>query len=212
MNHTQKMQKLRSVIEKGCGCGKNCISTFSFSDIREHIISLFEMTKNEKEFYIMAKLKVKPKRSQLKDGDLSRKRFRYSDQFKDVEVCRQTFLVTHSIGKFILKALVQHLMTNKLVSRTHGNKHRRPKNAYSFDDLWDVAQFISNYAEEHCLPQPAAINRNIGRHILLPCSESKQSLYRMYTDVCTDNDRPAVGLTTFKGVWQSCCKIYVPQN
>ena len=32
--------KLRSVIEKGCGCGKNCISTFSFSDIREHIISL----------------------------------------------------------------------------------------------------------------------------------------------------------------------------
>ena len=67
MNHTQKMQKLRSVIEKGCGCGKNCISTFSFSDIREHIISLFEMTKNEKEFYIMAKLKVKPKRSWLKD-------------------------------------------------------------------------------------------------------------------------------------------------
>ena len=104
MNHTQKMQKLRSVIEKGCGCGKNCISTFSFLDIREHIISFFEMTKNENEFYIMAKLKVKPKRSQLKDGDSTRKRFRYSYQFKDVEVCRQTFLVTHSIGKFTLKA------------------------------------------------------------------------------------------------------------
>ena len=91
-------------------------------------------------------------------------------------------------------------MTNGLVSRTHGNKHRLPKNAYSFDDLRDVAQFISYYAEEHGLPQPAAINRNIGGHILLPCSESKQSFYRMYKDVCTDNDRPAVGLTTFKGV------------
>ena len=141
----------------------------------------------------MTKLKVKPKRSQLKDGDLTRKRFRYSYQFKDVEVCRQTFLVTHSIDEFTLKALVQHLMTNGLVSRTHGKKHRLPKNAYSFDDLRDVAQFISNYAEEHGLPQPAAINRNIGGHILLPCSEIKQSLYRMYKDVCTDNDRPAVG-------------------
>ena len=147
----------------------------------------------KKKFYIMTKLKVKPKRSQLKDGDLSRKRFRYSDQFKDVEVCRQTFLVTHSIDEFTLKALVQHFMTNGLVSRTHGKKDRLPKNAYSFDDLRDVAQFISNYAEEHGLPQPAAINRNIGGHILLPCSEIKQSLYRMYKDVCTDNDRPAVG-------------------
>ena len=84
MNHTQKMQKLRSVIEKGCGCGKNCISTFSFLDIREHIISFFEMTKNEKEFYTMAKLEAKRKRSQLKDGDSTQKRFRYSYQFKDV--------------------------------------------------------------------------------------------------------------------------------
>ena len=43
-SHTEDA-KLRSVIENGCGCGKNCISTFGFSDIREHIISLFEMKK-----------------------------------------------------------------------------------------------------------------------------------------------------------------------
>ena len=34
-SHTEDA-KLRSVIENGCGCGKNCISTFIFSDITEH--------------------------------------------------------------------------------------------------------------------------------------------------------------------------------
>ena len=51
----------------------------------------------------------------------------------------------------------------------------------------------------------SSINRNIGDLVILPCSESKQSSYKTYKDVCTDNDRPEVGLTTFEGVWQSCC-------
>ncbi|XP_062595667.1 uncharacterized protein LOC134257028 isoform X1 [Saccostrea cucullata] len=207
--------KLRSLIEKGCGCAKNCISTFSFSDIREHVISLSEMTRNERDFYIMAKLKVKARRRQSKDEGSTRKRIRYLYEFRDVEVCRQTFLITHNIGKFTLESLIRHLTTNGLTSRTHGNKHKRPKNAYSFDVLRDAAQFITNYAEEHGLPQPAAVNRNIGGHILLPCSESKQSLYKIYKDICTDNNKTAVGLTTFKGVWQSCCpsiKFMSPQT
>ena len=96
-------------------------------------------------------------------------------------------------------------MTNGLVSQTHGNKHRQPKNAYSFDNLIDVAQFMSNYAEEHGLSQPAAINTNIDGHILLPFSESKQSLYSMFKDVCADNDKTVVGLTTIRCVLQCCC-------
>jgi hypothetical protein len=111
----------------------------AFSDIREHVISLSDMTKNEKDFYIMANLKVKSKCKQSTGGESDRKRGRYIYEFRDVEVCRQTFLITHNNGEFALKSLIHHLVTNGLVSRTHGNKHRRPKNAYSFDVLRDVA-------------------------------------------------------------------------
>ena len=50
--------------------------------------------------------------------------FGTSMNYKDVEVCRQTFVITHNIGEFAMKPLT-HLIKNGLVSRNHRNKHRQ---------------------------------------------------------------------------------------
>lgn len=48
------------MIANGCGCGKACIQSMDISTIQEHVDNLREMTKDEREMYIMGALqKVK---------------------------------------------------------------------------------------------------------------------------------------------------------
>ena len=78
-----------------------------------------ELRKEEKDIYIMGKLKCKGISSDVNDTAAKRKRCSfYSD---DREVCRNAFLFTHDFGEKAFKNLIKHMNQNGLTTRTHGN-------------------------------------------------------------------------------------------
>ena len=197
---------LKTKLEEGCDCSKKCTQNIPFQEVRDHALRLTEMTKGEKEIYIMARLNAKTARSSDACRERTdRKRTRYEYMFQGREICRAAFLIVYDIGEFALKALIKHLQENGLSPRVHGNTNKRPSNAFSFEVVHKVVQFIQNYAEEYGLPQPASTRKETGGEILLPCAESKQSLFDKYAEMCKSSDSTAVKLTSFKNIWYSCC-------
>ena len=84
-NDDDIMVKIRQQKETGCGCQNKCLSMFDNVEIFEHILQMRELRKEEKDMYIMGKLKCKDISS---DGnDTAAKRKRYSFYFDDCEVC-----------------------------------------------------------------------------------------------------------------------------
>ncbi|CAC5391845.1 unnamed protein product [Mytilus coruscus] len=126
--------------------------------------------------YLMGKLKSKGlDKSRSRYGE--RKRTRYAYTFDDREVCRDVFLLTHDIGESYLKYLLKHMNTNGIAPRKHGNCNRRPKNAFSFEEISNIVQYLKNYARLHGLTQAAPPNRHDSElQILLPSCESKQKV------------------------------------
>lgn len=49
-------QELNSEVLKGCGCTQGCIRTVDIDAVYKHILDMREVTKNEKEMYIMGKI------------------------------------------------------------------------------------------------------------------------------------------------------------
>lgn len=65
---------------------------------------------------------------------------------------------------------LKHYSANGAVPRQHGNNGRKPKHAFTVDDVQRVVNLILGYAEEHGLPLPAeVIDRDDEPPILLPC-------------------------------------------
>ena len=50
---------MKTKLEEGCGCSKKCEQNIPFQEVRDHVLRLTEMTKGEKEIYIMARLNGK---------------------------------------------------------------------------------------------------------------------------------------------------------
>lgn len=102
------------------------------------------LSRDEKDMYIMGKLKCKS--TGIDTSDKKRQRYMYS--FDDREVCKVGFLIMHD------------LKMKKPVPRNHGNKGRKPKHALSFLDIKRVVSFIIRYSEEYGLPLPAVPHGN----------------------------------------------------
>ena len=56
-NDDDIMVKIRQQKENGCGCQSKCLSMFNNGEIFEHILQMRELRKEEKDMYIMGKLK-----------------------------------------------------------------------------------------------------------------------------------------------------------
>ena len=93
-------------------CQNKCMSSFQNEEIFLHICQMRELRKEEKEMYIMGKLKCKGNNN---GGDeTGAKRKRYSYYFDDREVCKKMFLFTHDFGEKALKNLLKHIKTNEM--------------------------------------------------------------------------------------------------
>ena len=209
-NDDDIMIKIRQQKETGCGCQSKCLSMFNNREIFEHILQMRELRKEEKDMYIMGKLKCKGISSDV--NDTAAKRKRYSFYFDDREVCMKAFLFTHDFGEKAFKNLIKHMNQNGLTPRTHGNAGRKPKKSLSYDDTSTVVQFIKTYAQDFGLPQPAASNRKDSEPpILLPASTTKKVVHQLYTESCASASLRSVKLTSFQDIWRSCCAhILIP--
>ncbi|XP_062587812.1 uncharacterized protein LOC134249479 isoform X1 [Saccostrea cucullata] len=195
-------QIVREKVNDGCHCQMKCISNLSFEEILGHICCMKELSNEERDMYLMGKLKCS---GTWDDSGKQIKRQRYHYNFDDREICKDAFLFIHAIGEKYLKNLVRHMKTNGIRPRIHGNTGKTPHNALKYDDTQYVVSFIQRYAEEHGLPMPAAPRgRDTDPPIFLPCSLTKKDLHASYSEACSTSDIRCVKLSSFYAIWSTC--------
>ena len=87
------------------------------------------------------------------------------------------------IGRTHFENVRNHLATNGIIPRVHGNIKRVPqwktKLTIDIDVATAVKNFLENYAEIHGLPSPGRnVNRITQSLTLLPAETSYKSVYR----------------------------------
>ncbi len=124
--------------EKGCGCDEKCYKQFSVSEISDFRLSMKELSKNERDFFLMGKLQLlirDPGTVSHARSSKAVKKQRLSAKyaFDHRLVCQRAFCFIHDIRDFTLRALRKHIVEAGPVTREHGSKGRKAHNAYPFE-------------------------------------------------------------------------------
>ena len=174
-----------------CNCLKNCFTTFSDIEINDNIFSMREMSKVEKEMFVMGLLQ-KGTFGQITQRKTERKRARFSYSFRGETICRDAFLTIIDLSNKVLSNIIAHMNKNGVTQRVHGNKDRKPAHALKFIEIENAVKFIRNYADEFGIPQPAAPSGSDGiPPIYLPASDTKRAIHNKYYESCAEcNIRP----------------------
>lgn len=188
-----------------CNCGKRCLSKMDRTSVEEHIMNIKEMTKDEKDLYVMGAVhKVNPDQKRSRYGE--RKRTRYDYRYEGHKVCRKAFTVIYDISEATLKRLIKHLCTYGNIPRVHRSKGRKPKHALAFSDIEKLVKFIQTYSTENGLPQPAAPRgRDDVAPVFLPAYTTKKSIHGTYAEACQDTSSRIIQYKTFCKIWNHCC-------
>ena len=120
-------------------------------------------------------------------------------------LCKEAFCFLHCIGEKILKNLQKHLKDNGITEREHGNKGRLPPNAFTFETVRYIVDFILNYARVFGLPQPAARRgRASAAPVYLSASEGYNTVHQKYVEACVASGKRAAKYHSFRSIWLQC--------
>lgn len=158
------------------------------------------MSKKERDMYIMGSLVDSCKKT-TKRGK-NRIRSRHTFVFSGVKVCRNTFLLVYYIGKHLHK-IITNKNTHGVTPRKHGKLGKKPSLSLQNDETRLVVQFISSYAEDFGLLQPAAIRgRDDTPTIYIPFDTTKKEVHEKYVESCPNDLH--VRYSTFSNIWNQC--------
>lgn len=134
-----------------------------------------------------------------------RQRVTFKFAFDYRSICKNAFCFLHVIGEKVLKNLQKHLKEHGAIPRTHGNKGKLPQNAFSFETVNYMVQFIKNFAVINGLPQPAA-ERGRGEvaPVYLSASEGYNTVHSKYVESCLESGRVAAKYHCFRLIWLKC--------
>ncbi|XP_048771609.1 uncharacterized protein LOC125677540 [Ostrea edulis] len=198
-----------------CNCSSNCLDNFLKSEITDHIYRLREMTKEEKEMYIMGSIK-KVGNKKVTSKRKERKRARYEYSFESQAICRKAFLIVYDTTEKVFKNIAKHLDDHGAVPREHGNKGKKPVHALQFEEIQRAILFITNYAAEVGMPQPEAPRGSDGiPPIYLPSSDTKKAIHQRYNTSCQETGVRALRISSFEDAWLKCVphiKISKPRD
>ncbi|KAJ8307518.1 hypothetical protein KUTeg_015602 [Tegillarca granosa] len=80
---------------------------------------------------------------------------------------------------------MKHYISEGAVPRVHGNTGRTPKHAITYENVQHIVQFLTRYANDVGLPQPAAPRgRDSYPPVYLPGNETYKSVHQTYTTIC----------------------------
>lgn len=216
-NTDNDFQRVQSFNQRGCECTKKCSAKFTVEEIYDHILNVREMTKDEKELYIMGVVGEVTNNDKTKRGK-KRQRMRHVFRFHGQVVCKGTFLLCYDIGRTSLQNIIKHIEEQGLTPRRHGNKGKTKPHSLKYEDVQRVVRFICNHADEKGLPQPAAPRGtdNIPP-IYLSAETTKKSLHDEYMTASAQVTPPVrtVKLSAFKTIWLTCLphiKIASPKD
>lgn len=97
-------------------CSRNCLETFSDSEIDENIFQLRELSKKEKEIIVMGVLQKEAFGSITRNSN-ERKRTRYFYSFKGVSICRDALLKIYDVSRKVLSNIMTHMKQNGAIPR-----------------------------------------------------------------------------------------------
>ncbi|KAJ8303813.1 hypothetical protein KUTeg_018635 [Tegillarca granosa] len=111
---------LKCKIETGCKCLDSCLNKFSVDEIYHHILNLRELSKDEREMYIMGSLQNEMSQTSITNQG-KRQRQSYGYKYQGKTICKSAFQITYDIGEKSLKNIFKHMNKNGVVPRIHGN-------------------------------------------------------------------------------------------
>ncbi|XP_062609447.1 uncharacterized protein LOC134271226 [Saccostrea cucullata] len=174
------------IARAGCTCSKNCLDNFSIEQLTDHIYSIRDLEKAEKEIMIMTSLNQFGFGKKLSNP---RKRTKYTYTFQEQKICRKAFEFIYDVKEYTLDSLQKHLQSQGITPRVHGNKGRKAPNAFKFEEVKNAVQYLINYASQHGIPQPAGTRgRDTEPPVFLPCSDTKDALHKQYVESCAQSN------------------------
>ncbi|KAJ8312014.1 hypothetical protein KUTeg_009387, partial [Tegillarca granosa] len=138
---------LKCKIETGCKCLDSCLNKFSVDEIFHHILNLRELSKDEREMYIMGSLQNEMSQTSITNQG-KRQRQSYGYKYQGKTICKSAFQITYDIGEKSLKNIFKHMNKNGVVPRIHGNVGKKPKHAFDFED---VQRAIAEPRDDVCM-------------------------------------------------------------
>ncbi|XP_062591990.1 uncharacterized protein LOC134253485 [Saccostrea cucullata] len=201
---------------KTCGCSKlygvPCSTKVEFSHILEYRQQCQEMSNEELDLTVKVQLAAHRKSSTYWPQSMSKKqktkdreRVAQKYYFAGQQVCRDTFLFCHSIGKFKLNNIASSLDKDGLKPRIHGNTGKMPKHALIVTDVKRVCQFLEEYTMKNGLPlpgrQPNYSTQGNKVLLLLPSDKTKSDVWELYNQAAVMQNYRKVSLSEFKKIW-----------
>ena len=202
---------MRDKLRQGCGCSFECYNQFSDDEVFHVRLQMQELEKPLRDFYLLGKLQVLGKGGDVpishsrQASSSKRQRVTYQYAYDHRTICKAAFCFLHCIGEKVLKNLQKHLKDNGIVPREHGNRGHLPSNAFSFETVRNIIDFIVNYATVFGLPQPAARRgRASVAPVYLPASEGYNTVHHKYIEACNASEKQAAKYHAFRQIWLQC--------
>ncbi|KAG9294512.1 hypothetical protein G9A89_008622 [Geosiphon pyriformis] len=174
-NGSTEYEKAMRFLEIGCNCGcSRKITREKFAELREAFQAL---SRSEQDIFLMAQLKA------MNGGEITASR-RFKKKTRcNMPLCQKTYLNMLGIGRTHFENVRNHLATNGVIPRVHGNVKKVPrwktKIIIDITVATAVKNFFENYAEINGLPSPGRnVNRITQSLTLLPAETSYKSIYR----------------------------------
>lgn len=195
----EEENKVQHFMQNGCTCkfGPNesrCIEQFLKKDIEGIRDDMYELSSTERDLLLMGFI-------------LANKSTNFQTHFllRGHRVCRDAFLFCFNISKTLYATLCNHVRTNGVVVREHGNKGKLPHNLKPLESRQYAETFLQCYAEINAMVLPGRVpyyRDEEARIQLLPSHETKKSVYLEYRAACACVDLPILGLSTFTEFWR----------
>lgn len=194
--------------------GHPCSTRFTQEELQLIRCCFLEMTREELDIAVMAKLSCGMHLSELTSRshqkEQTSRRFQKTDFYHHgLKICRDTFKYLHCIGQDKLNSLIKHYKEHGITPRVHGNKKRQPSNALKEDNIY-VAHFILNFAETHAIHLPGRVASFWRSDLkLLPTDCTKAKVYRDYCVAVKALNRRVVSLVSFRRIWREVAPFVV---
>ena len=143
--------------ESNCSCRKKkdkiCFKKIGLKNFLGRQFQLKGLDKNELDLCIKTQLMV----FKSNDENDETKRLDYNYQYNSsIPICQPVFLKLCGFSKIKLSALQDHLRTDGLIDRIHGNTNKVPQNKSRVIVNFEIAQLVKNfllqYSNLHGLP------------------------------------------------------------
>ena len=208
------IERAKNFLHNGCGCSRGskggpCSREFKEEAVLFNLNNCLELTSGELDLIILANIQAFSCNDCI--GTKRSRSSRCTYQFQSVSICKEMFIHLYGISYSRLHRLKEHYERYGIHPRTHGNTKTLPSNTLPQSITENVHRFLTNYIEENAFVLPGRIPGFKREDVqVLSSSETKTSVWRVYTATCKASGEQAVSYSKFVDLWnQFCPKVVV---